>query len=984
MDPLEVFAVDADMNRATGSIPYKSLQWNRRYYEPGQFSMVVPADMYDDSWRYILCDDRPETGIVQKVEFTDSATTYDGIDEVTVSGFFLEQVLNNYTFLAEETEQQTVVRHKPQPVQQKMPSLFKGEDGKLYTELEWYTWGEPNFVYRDVETGEVVAEPEGEKTYLQLDPSDGYDLITYPLADGSGGTWDAGWYKTDYSYYAEDGELHNVDADGNDTVVSNVIGTPSNSAIIDDGDGTYSWIGGISQLESQTYYRRAQAWEYNKINRPGVVVSDDGNTITYQVEVKGPWQLRTDLGEVGVPVDNVQTVIKWCQRAFGNSLTYDEAPFEGVQKVLSPSFKRMGDMFFEELKTVEASCHVLYDFELNQCVFQVWRGFDRTQRDDDEGYEDVSSGAVASAVALASPLTASGSSYVVSGFPEGFTKLSFIGGTGTQYIDTGLYQNQDTRIVFDGVPKTVGTQNPFGAFFGSSYPTNFEGSEAQAYNGALFYNYFDVQIPQGTARPGDFIHIDANKNVVTMTNNGSQVYSRTFSAKTWTSGTTITLLRLPRQDPIGCHTDIYSCQIFDDGTLIRDFIPARRDSDQVLGMIDMVSGDFYTNAGTGAFVPGSAVPKLTLTYDANSGSYSGSTASQQAYEGDVVSVSACGFSVADKVFTGWNTSQSGGGTAYQPGSEYTFGSSGATLYAQWSSIDDSLSYSANSVSATGQMSPTVGIQGQSVVVAECAFQVEDGFFEKWNTKPDGSGTDYDPGDSFLLTSGADVLYAQWVIEVPPTPGTSDEKAPWAVFSDTWGTMYGYSASRDESNYRNKCYVLYDYDEPSWDDDGSVLVNKVFGQESWQVSYAKRRAFSVVRLEDDMPDLETYLDARDQKPPCDGDWSREPYDHDPTDELSGIDKSMYEAFEGDLYAQGERLLTNDYPIVYNLDAGTLNVDGYRADFDLGDLVDMEVSTIGIKKEARIIGIDEIYEAGNTEIRLEIGDETVSVIDKSKLV
>ena len=73
LPPLEVFAIDAAMNRSTGSIPYTSLIWTRRYTKPGQFEMVVPADIYDSSWAYICCDDRPETGIVQKVEFSDTA-----------------------------------------------------------------------------------------------------------------------------------------------------------------------------------------------------------------------------------------------------------------------------------------------------------------------------------------------------------------------------------------------------------------------------------------------------------------------------------------------------------------------------------------------------------------------------------------------------------------------------------------------------------------------------------------------------------------------------------------------------------------------------------------------------------------------------------------------------------------------------------------------------------------------------------------------
>ena len=49
LEPLEVFALTSDMQRATGSIPYKSLMWDRKYYECGSFLMEVPANIYDPS-----------------------------------------------------------------------------------------------------------------------------------------------------------------------------------------------------------------------------------------------------------------------------------------------------------------------------------------------------------------------------------------------------------------------------------------------------------------------------------------------------------------------------------------------------------------------------------------------------------------------------------------------------------------------------------------------------------------------------------------------------------------------------------------------------------------------------------------------------------------------------------------------------------------------------------------------------------------------
>lgn len=45
---------------------------------------------------------------------------------------------------------------------------------------------------------------------------------------------------------------------------------------------------------------------------------------------------------------------------------------------------------------------------------------------------------------------------------------------------------------------------------------------------------------------------------------------------------------------------MYYCKIYDNDILVRDFIPAIRDSDGKAGLYDLVTNQFYTNAGTGA------------------------------------------------------------------------------------------------------------------------------------------------------------------------------------------------------------------------------------------------------------------------------------------------------------------------------------------------------------------------------------------------
>ena len=72
-------------------IKYINLQWTRRYYEPGEFSVQLPASEYVSDAVYLYTKDRPEVGIIQKREYADG---YDG-EVMQLSGFFYEYKLND-------------------------------------------------------------------------------------------------------------------------------------------------------------------------------------------------------------------------------------------------------------------------------------------------------------------------------------------------------------------------------------------------------------------------------------------------------------------------------------------------------------------------------------------------------------------------------------------------------------------------------------------------------------------------------------------------------------------------------------------------------------------------------------------------------------------------------------------------------------------------------------------------------------------------
>lgn len=87
---MELLALDSSF-QPIAYLPYFNLQWTREYYKIGQFSVQVAAASYDPAMAYLYNADRPETGIIQKVELTETVKGR----FVQLSGYFLEAILND-------------------------------------------------------------------------------------------------------------------------------------------------------------------------------------------------------------------------------------------------------------------------------------------------------------------------------------------------------------------------------------------------------------------------------------------------------------------------------------------------------------------------------------------------------------------------------------------------------------------------------------------------------------------------------------------------------------------------------------------------------------------------------------------------------------------------------------------------------------------------------------------------------------------------
>ena len=86
----EVMGLDKDFNIVTW-LRYTNLQWNRKFYEMGSFSIQISLEQYDSSIKYIYTKDRPEVGKINQVNYIEQ----NGSRIFALSGYFLENDLNS-------------------------------------------------------------------------------------------------------------------------------------------------------------------------------------------------------------------------------------------------------------------------------------------------------------------------------------------------------------------------------------------------------------------------------------------------------------------------------------------------------------------------------------------------------------------------------------------------------------------------------------------------------------------------------------------------------------------------------------------------------------------------------------------------------------------------------------------------------------------------------------------------------------------------
>lgn len=186
--------------------------------------------------------------------------------------------------------------------------------------------------------------------------------------------------------------------------------------------------------------------------------------------------------------------------------------------------------------------------------------------------------------------------------PGEYTQLQYVESNGQQYINTGI--TRDARWEFD-----------------IQFDTSVGHRQLMGYHGN-FVEYWGVQASghYGIHEECNFIAKKAGQRDTIIHNFGDQgkyelmVQDQVLHLLSGQKGGNpeyqlFCILGLLEQ--YGCSAKLYGCNCVQNGEIVRKFIPARRNLDQIAGLYDLIEGRFYTSDSDTHLIAGEEVKKYT-------------------------------------------------------------------------------------------------------------------------------------------------------------------------------------------------------------------------------------------------------------------------------------------------------------------------------------------------------------------------------------
>lgn len=185
--------------------------------------------------------------------------------------------------------------------------------------------------------------------------------------------------------------------------------------------------------------------------------------------------------------------------------------------------------------------------------------------------------------------------------PNGVQELQWVKANGNVYLDTTFNPNQNTRVVADVEWNASATTS---WLFGARNGTNRGAFAFLTYKSAYRADYGAATTTLSVLPSGRFT-VEMDKNVVKI--NGETV--ATASSQNFTTNYPMVLFANNTAGTISGYTTakLYSLKIYDNGTLVRDYIPVRSTIGTAAGLIalyDAVLDIIHGPSGSGDFEAG--------------------------------------------------------------------------------------------------------------------------------------------------------------------------------------------------------------------------------------------------------------------------------------------------------------------------------------------------------------------------------------------
>ena len=201
--------------------------------------------------------------------------------------------------------------------------------------------------------------------------------------------------------------------------------------------------------------------------------------------------------------------------------------------------------------------------------------------------------------------------------PSEYQEVEYLENSGTQRIDTKLVPTASTSIdITYQALEIKNSQYILGSRIDQSARVDY------AFNGSSSSTYWDIRL-NGVARVMSGASRTTHKyrsNVQISSGNGtwtltdldtSKEYNLTLTGNTVSASANLFLFAYNKYDG-NTHANlrIFACKIYESGVLIRNYVPCYRKNDNVAGLYDLVTNEFYTNVGTGEFVVGADIESV--------------------------------------------------------------------------------------------------------------------------------------------------------------------------------------------------------------------------------------------------------------------------------------------------------------------------------------------------------------------------------------